>query len=652
MKVKGFDFFDTLVTRNLYKPTDLFYFVGKFAKEKGIIDISPENFSIYRQKAEVIARKKSIYEEITIDDIYNELLILLSIDKNLILKLKQLEMEIEKKSIICIEENKNKISKSDIILSDTYFSKKFLEDILKTNGIKVADLFVSSELKKTKYTGKLYDEVKKKYFIEYFIGDNEVSDYIKAKEKGIYSFLYLGSKPSRYEKEIYNSNLPFELKTIFSGTMKATRLQAYYEDQHYQTIHNIASNVAGPFLFSYVFWVLRQAKDLGLDTLYYISRDGQILYKIALIVKKYFNYEIELRYLYGSRKAWHFPSINEVDDEVLDWIFDPTYKLSFLDVCKRSELDSEEVANLIKINVPFDKNLSLEERNILKEKFKKEKKIHNLILQKAKQKRGIVIEYLTQEGLNSKKRVGIVDVGWRGRQQVSLSKILYLGNLYPTSGVIGFYVSLFKPVKPFLKDKFFQFLPFDEYSDIISYPGIYESFVAADHGSCIGYKYDKDKIIPILREELNTDMINWGLKVHQDGILLFSENLSKNLCLYKVKFSHEKFMVEKILKIFLKKPSYLESKSYGKIVHYEDQEENYPFNLCQRINTSDLIRIFLRIINNKLNPNIWIESSIILSFGQDRGNLILRIFQIRKKIFNVVKKFLDKFDLILYKVRR
>lgn len=647
----SFDLFDTLITRDVYIPSDLFYFVGKYLQAKKILNIQPQEFKIYRIEAEKRTRETSNCEEITLDEIYEELANNLKISKKLVSEIKNIELELEKESYSIIEENKKKfLNNTSIVISDTYLPEKFIRDVLNRFKLSTKYLYVSSNYRKTKYTGSLFDEVLRNIGIIKHIGDNYCSDYKKPVEKKIHSELYTKSRPTRYEEIIYKSILPFEIRTVLAGVMKSSRLESFYDDPHLQSIHEISTNVIAPFLFCYVFFVLKNAKKHGLETLYFISRDGQILYKIANVINNLFELELELKYIYGSRKAWHLAATTEIDDKFLDWAFDPTYFLSIRDICKRLEIDVLEFKKMLNISINENVNLSKKDREFIKTKFAKNDYIHKIILEKANKKRVIVIDYLKQEGFTKSKKIGIVDVGWRARQQVSLSKLLSLGNLYPQNGIFGFYVALINPTTQFREDKFITFLERHKYSDLLYYPALYESFVSADHGSCIGYMYDKGKVVPILRERLNKKIIEWGLYVQHKAIVSFTEKFTKALKKYRFDLVQEQNVSELILRHFFIRPLISDIKPYTRLMVYEDQEEIKAYPIVEKINYGHLLRLFFSR-NTIFHHTIWLEGSIVMSFGSFIGNLVITLVNLRRKVFSLIRNVLRNVERkkLLYK---
>ena len=74
-----------------------------------------------------------------------------------------------------------------------YFSKQQIKEILKNNGYQSIDeIYVSSELKKSKKKGDIYQFIKETYKDKKIIhiGDNYISDIKNAENLGIATFYY------------------------------------------------------------------------------------------------------------------------------------------------------------------------------------------------------------------------------------------------------------------------------------------------------------------------------------------------------------------------------------------------------------------------------------------------------------------------------
>lgn len=182
-KIISFDIFDTLIKRKCGNPHNVFDIV-----EERFNSNHPEkikNFRINRINAEIRARKLSINEEVTLSDIYKQLLCLYTPVSLSELSNLECEVEIEqsesKSEMVCLYEDllgKKKV----IITSDMYLDERTIISILKKNKISMPEkLYLSSSLLLTKKSGSLFKYIfneitfSRSSFLH--IGDNIKSDF-------------------------------------------------------------------------------------------------------------------------------------------------------------------------------------------------------------------------------------------------------------------------------------------------------------------------------------------------------------------------------------------------------------------------------------------------------------------------------------------
>lgn len=193
-KIISFDIFDTLIYRMAVNPQDILKLVGRRCGYDG-------DFLTMRRIAEKEARKNRsiIYDEITYDEIYNTFLTLFDFSEETVERFKKAEYDIEKKylfprkAMLEVFNYAKSIGKKIIITSDIYLDRKFIEEVLDNTGYSGYDeLFLSSEYKICKNTGKLYAYIIKKYKLEgisaeeiLHLGDNEKSDVDIARKMGL-----------------------------------------------------------------------------------------------------------------------------------------------------------------------------------------------------------------------------------------------------------------------------------------------------------------------------------------------------------------------------------------------------------------------------------------------------------------------------------
>ena len=143
-KVVSFDIFDTLIMRPFWNPIDLFEFLNDYFRQIAKIETGID-FSKLRVKAEEILRKKlendkSSKQEITLDEIYKEIMLETNISDEISKKMQEKEIELELR--FCTERKTGKelyqlakyLNKKIICISDMYLPINTINEILKKNN--------------------------------------------------------------------------------------------------------------------------------------------------------------------------------------------------------------------------------------------------------------------------------------------------------------------------------------------------------------------------------------------------------------------------------------------------------------------------------------------------------------------------------------
>ena len=265
----SFDIFDTVLLRPYIKPTDLFGHMELLFKADG--------FSEKRITAEKTARRK-YHREITLDEIYCEL-----DEKFLPLKEKEIEMEISlslpNKPIFDLYKELIE-TKKIILISDMYLPSDVIERMLEKNGIShYHKLYVSSEHKKTKSSGQLFDLVIDDLGISkddiVHIGDNRRSDCKIPTKKGILSFCY--TKPLDKYKRNHGDEYRFykRKRTLYRSIIVSMDMIVGMSDNVW---FDMGRRFGGPLATSFSAIINND----GQDRLYmYTSRDGYNLKRIS-----------------------------------------------------------------------------------------------------------------------------------------------------------------------------------------------------------------------------------------------------------------------------------------------------------------------------------------------------------------------------------
>lgn len=331
----SFDIFDTLVVRPFYKPIDLFKIIDKEYESKQ--NNSGVAFSKMRVISETIAREEQYkadpkIEEVTLDDIYNTINKLYDIDMQLLNELKEKEKQLEIK--YCTRRNTayelyklaKACGKKVICTSDMYLPKETILQILKKNGYTELDnVYISSEIKKTKWTGNLYRYVVEELKINskeiIHIGDNYDSDCKMSQKLGINSIHFIKTieamNNTNYLTGMLTKSLPFwqdnkeAIEFMGIRTMLAVVANKYF-DNPYRTFNRNTDFNADPYLIGYYAlgmytygvakWLLDDTRGKN-DKISFMARDGYLVMEAFKILKDLYKDAPETEYMYVSRKA-------------------------------------------------------------------------------------------------------------------------------------------------------------------------------------------------------------------------------------------------------------------------------------------------------------------------------------------------------------
>ena len=196
IKVVSFDVFDTALLRNVWQPSDLFEVMSPLYYElSGQNSSFPALRVLSEQRArEVYCASGSFSEEVTLDQIYQQLGKATALSAEALNTLKSREIELEKQ-LNCRRETTYSLyqlalylKKIVIFTSDMYLPADIIALLLKENGYdQYHKLYVSSGAGVTKSSGHLYDQILREMRVQpqeiIHIGDNMQSDVAAAKKK-------------------------------------------------------------------------------------------------------------------------------------------------------------------------------------------------------------------------------------------------------------------------------------------------------------------------------------------------------------------------------------------------------------------------------------------------------------------------------------
>jgi FMN phosphatase YigB (HAD superfamily) len=532
-RAHSFDVFDTLLVRTRARPVDVLRAAAELAvpgppDRAGRAELVAE-LSRRRGEAEERALERAGTDAVGLDAIYAELdgLRALGVDPD---DLRRAELEVEETEARPVRAGAERVRAARaagervLFVSDMYLPADRIRAALERFGIAAPDdpLYVSGELGVDKRRGGLFDHVLRAEGLApgelVHTGDDPVTDIATPRARGIAVEPLTIGRLDRFEHELVaNLGAPRVVAARLAGATRAARVAhaaeggaageaeaaADGEAGAGAEAASVAANVAGPLFAGFVAWVLRRAREEGIERLYFVSRDAQVMLRVARALHR--EGDPELCYLYGSRQAWLLPGVERVDRESLRWLLEPEPAPPRALLAKL-EIDAGEVADELRAHgLEPDQRLGGES---LERLWSLLSAIEPLILERAARARALAADYLDQEGLRAPGRWALVDVGWRLTAQAALRRILAGDGSDPAP--LGFYLGVSRGRLPIAEAGDYRaFLVEDDEANaghlsdgwLWRSTSLVEQVLAiADHGSCAGYRRDGDRIVPVLRE--------------------------------------------------------------------------------------------------------------------------------------------------------
>lgn len=652
IRVFSFDVFDTVLTRRTAEPKGIFAAVQAelMRDDSEVPSRLRRDYVRQRISAERYARIISKTEDTTLKEIYRVIQRQYRLSEHVAERLMELEIRQELNAawglphvLLAISKIRN-LGGRVIFMSDMYLPGDIIKQVLiKVGAYEEGDgLYVSNESGLTKASGNLYrymltaekctaDQVA-------HIGDSFKSDVIVPRRMGIRAVHYRASRLNRFESALLKSwkgnGAPENRSQLLVGASRMARLNSRFEcTDHHRTIYELGVSLAGPILFGYVTWVLKQAVARDIKKLYFLARDGQILLELGRKILPRTGADIDLRYLYGSRQAWNLPAMTSIGSRELEWITSVNPVLTLKKVAARLDLSFTILRPLlVKAGIHHsspDQRLSDEEVQHLRNVLQRNPEVAKTILDHAKDARSVALDYFRQEGLCDDKPFGLVDTGWYGRMQDSLRSMLLEAGC--RKRIVGFYFGLRGEREQNCKEAFF----FNPQSPLVyqtwgkAFISILEVLTAADHGMTVSYRrLNNGRVVPKLREPENQTALQWGLRTLREGIHAFVDSASKDSAVIEPDHYAFREGILRLIKKLVSRPSVQEASILGSYLFSSEQTESTLECLAPPLSVKDIGRAVLDP-SGRLRKSItlWPEASVMRSDALVRA--VIPLFSIR-----------------------
>lgn len=512
-EIVSFDIFDTLLLRNVIEPIDIFKVVEieyckKFNEKIDFFD--------KRVKAERMARESTKLEDITFDDIYKNIDAFFGINKSK--ELRKLEIDSEKKFIIpnkyikeVFELAKQK-EKQILLISDMYLPKDIIIELLNCNEyFGYSNIYISSEIKKTKAMGSIYAYIKENLNINsqkwVHIGDNYVSDYKNSLEMGINGVYYQALK----DREIL-----YKIHNLSESIIRAIQINTKYckEDMSYWS--EFGMMYVFPMYLGLMLDIINKLK--GKENIYFLSRDGYMPYKIYNKLREYYNDIPKAKYIYASRRAYIYPTLLKDKRKAVEFftIYNKSFgqNLTLREILNNLEIEISLGEKVLQKHKLLDMDEVINEINLIQ--------VQNILLElwdeieiKLKEEKDLLQQYFIQEGLNEFTSINIFDIGWAGSTHKAMKELL-------KKDIYGYYFGTNDFIDKYIKNNSYGYafnngIPRKRYKAIIDNVMMYEFLFTAPEGSLKKFKRIGAKVKPVLKETQDS--------ISRDKVLIFQNSI-------------------------------------------------------------------------------------------------------------------------------
>ncbi len=661
VEIFSFDIFDTLLARRIDPPEYIHTLHAEYIAEKlGRYD--SKTILAIRYREEALLRQRSLQEGFDRECHHHDILTAMAAhltDENeassLIEWMREKELFLETQALFVLPgvfemlESLNKTGKKIIAVSDMYLGKAEIEHLFRNKGILdyFDHIFVSSEDKRCKYSGRFFKDIQKKFAIPFekiiHAGDNKYADYKVPAKLGI-SAVLLDSPDEKYRRAIsrkyarLSANHDFWKGRHFVQIAFSTQYgceeskQKFYQQYGYNTL--------SPIFCSFVHGLIRYIEENEIQHIYFLARDGYLIQKIYdKLVEQIApgqKQRVKSDYLYLSRQSVAPASVWDGMDHLNATLpLNNPKQQGLLSILKAYCLPVEEFLELATLHGFEEIDQSLSKNDPRLSAFLADENVQRIIKDSGIAAQNILQQYLKSHGFFEHKRVAFIDIGWNGTIQYFTSQAF--GNREDYPEVAGLYFAYCGGISfPFQATDTVKGFLYDERNKdpseriVVGFEELFEESSKGCHATTIGYKKTSDGRVEALfkdddsfdrQEEKKCDPLVLRL---QQGILDFIPVYLDAFCLTKYDFTMLKpfmlFLVERAVAY----PNIEEVQKLTNLTHTEDWGHN---------NVMDLGKIkydiFWRDIRGALKRSNWNYGTMRMRGGRFLG-VLYRFMMIAK----------------------
>ncbi len=533
------DIFDTLLTRTIFYPDNLFRIMEKEFDKKFSIT---SDFLKVRKATEFALRFSDMHTgDVSYEDIYDHIHLHSNYNLEMIEYLRKIDFEYEMKMLIpkpdTVELLKYAYDKAidTLFVSDMYLTKAQVISIFKKHNIpfKQENIYVSSDTGYRKDNTSLWkhlvDSKRVNPHQALMIGDNEVSDAKLPGDFGIGTFHLLSEGNSFFESpfgksfteqfgqvsetemllmgpvvnQIFAS--PFELSdTVLNFSKKCTPYMFGY-------------TALAPFFYLFLSSIYQKFSD---KRIFFLARDGYFIQEAFqhFILTKDLKLEKESQYLEISRRTV-LGAVVKNEENLKNMILDLGNYLGMFSELIYSRIGLGQ-AFLIESGI---EDFMINDKKGLEQAYILLLEYIELINAHTKPENENYMHYLNSIGFFEGNEDILIDLGYSGTIQNylhQLTKKKLIGEYFVTTKKVKNVEGENNVLYGYFANKID---PTDNYNILYKYALILEAFLSSDKGQLICFEQENDKILPKYKEKIETITIQRKM---MEGIKDYISSLS------------------------------------------------------------------------------------------------------------------------------
>jgi FMN phosphatase YigB (HAD superfamily) len=331
-----------------------------------------------------------------------------------------------------------------LFLSDFYMPTAAIQELLSHHGIDevVSEGLVSCDVGYNKRSGRLYEHLREYLGVpgdrHVHIGDNPWSDIKTAHEAGIHAVHF--QPDDEHCRRLAREADFHDRQKALQNAAEALARQKVPTDVGRHDLFQFGRQCA-PLLIGFVLMAMERAVSEKVESLYFFTREGEFFHEIY---RRLADSDVlgfappRAKQLMVSRLATFVGSLREFSTAELMRLWNQYSVQSLEALLKSLAMDPAELAvNAGKYGLDLVSPIRYPWQNSQVRAFFDDSDVRSCVERHLSAKREGLLAYLASVGLDEKSRkIGVVDIGWRGTIQDNLAFVL------PDLEVVGCYLGL------------------------------------------------------------------------------------------------------------------------------------------------------------------------------------------------------------------